>query len=159
MANARSRFDTISEYMMRAHEVVRAPLFGRPAALYKGEPFMVFHNDGMGFRLRGRARLRAMALPGVKFWDPLGRDLPNMDWITVPIAHFLRWDGFAIDALHQLKQGPSGPVPAKVEGPPPAPPAANRWAENIKALLAKIETLSLAPQAARAEKPRSRFDF
>lgn len=159
MANARTRFDTIMEYMIRAHEVTGAPLFGRPSAMYRGEPFMVFHNDGMGFRLRGRSRLQALALAGTKFWDPLGRSTPNMEWVTVPVAHFLRWDRFAVDALHQVKAGPPGPVAAKVEGPPPKPPAANRWADNIKTLLAKIETISLTPQPARAEKPRSRFDF
>lgn len=159
MANARNRFDTIMDYMVRAHEVVGAPLFGRPAGLFHGEAFMVFHNDGMAFRLRGRARLQALALAGTKFWDPMGRDVPNMEWVSIPVAHFLRWDRFAIDALHHVKAGPPRPVAAKVEGPPPKPPAATRWADNIKSLLAKIETLTLAAQPVQAEKPRSRFDF
>ncbi len=159
MANARTRFDNIMDYMIRANEVVGAPLFGRPAGLYRGEAFVVFHGDGLGVRLRGRARLQALALAGTKFWDPMGRDVPNMDWVSIPVAHFLRWDRFAIDALHQAKAGPPRPVAAKVEGPPPKPPAATRWADNIKSLLAKIESLSLTPQAAQAEKPRSRLDF
>ena len=158
MANARTRYDTILDYMVRRHDAVAGQLYGKPAALLHGEAFMVYHFDGLAFRLQGRARLKATTLPGAKYWDPKGGDVPSMAWVSIPTAHFLRWDGFAIDALHQLKDGVGRrPVAAPVVGPPPAPPASTRWAENIQALLAKIQTLQLAPQEARPEKPKSRF--
>ena len=159
MANARTRFDTILDYMVRRHDATAGQLYGKPAALLHGEAFMAYHFDGMAFRLQGRARLKATTLPGNKYWDPKGGDIPSMNWISIPTAHFLRWDGFAIDALHQLKDGVGKrPVAVPLAGPPPAPPASSRWAENIQALLAKIQALQLAPQEARPERPRSRFE-
>ena len=158
MANARTRYDTILDYMVRRHEAVGGQLYGKPAAFLHGEAFMVYHFDGMAFRLQGRALLKSSTLAGAKYWDPKGGDSPSMNWVSVPTAHFLRWDGFAIDAMHQLKDGVGKrPVAAPVVGPPPAPPASLRWAENIQNLLAKIQTLQLAPQEARPEKPKSRF--
>lgn len=159
MANARTRFDNILDYMVRRHEAVNGLLYGKQAALLHGEAFMAYHFDGVAFRLQGRARLKATTLPGAKYWDPKGADVPSMSWISVPTVHFLRWDGFAIDALHQLKDGVGKrPVAAPVVGPPQAPPASTRWAENIQGLLAKIQALSLAPQAPRPERTRSRFE-
>ncbi len=144
MANARTRFDTILDYMVRRHDASAGQLYGKPAALLHGEAFMAYHFDG--------------TLPGNKYWDPKGGDIPSMNWISIPTAHFLRWDGFAIDALHQLKDGVGKrPVAVPLAGPPPAPPASTRWSENIQALLAKIQALQLAPQEARPERPRSRF--
>ena len=158
MANARTRYDTILDYMVRRHEAVAGQLYGKPAALLHGEAFMAYHFDGMAFRLQGRARLKASTLAGAKYWDPRSGDLPSMNWISVPTAHFLRWDGFAIDAMHQIKDGVGKrPVAAPVVGPPPAPPASLRWAENIQNLLAKIQSLQLAPQEARKDKPPSQF--
>jgi len=149
MANARDKFDFISGYLQRAHDVVQAPLFGKPALMLNGEPFVVFHFEGTAFRLRGRQRLQAMALAGAKFWSPINPDAPNMEWVSVPVAHFNRWDRLAIDALHQ-RQNQTGtrPVAEPAKGPPPPPPASLRWADNIKALLTKIQNLALVPEDA-----------
>ena len=60
--------------------------------------------------------------------------------------------------MHQLKDGTGKrPMAAPVVGPPQAPPASMRWAENIQNLLAKIQALQLAPQEARPEKKLGRF--
>ena len=159
MANARTRFDTILDYMVRRHDASAGWLYGKPAGLLNGQAFMAFHSEGMAFQLRGRVRLQASTLAGAKFWDPKGADIPSMNWITIPNAHFLRWDRYAVDAMHQLKEGVgTRPVAAPVLGPPQAPPASTRWAENIQGLLAKIQALSLSPQAPRPERARSRFE-
>ncbi len=153
MANARSKFDFIAGYLIRAHDVVQAPLFGKPALMLNGEPFVVFHFDGMAFRLRGRQRLQASALAGAKYWSPINPDVPNMDWVSVPVAHFTRWDRLAIESLHQRQnQLGSRPEAEPVKGPPPAPPASLRWSDNIKALLQKIQNLTLVPQEAPAKR-------
>jgi hypothetical protein len=149
MANARTKFDFIADYMVRTHDVVQVPLFGKPALMLDGEPFLVFHFDGAAFRLGGRQRLQASALSGAKYWSPLNPAAPNMDWVSLPVAHAQRWDRFAIDALHQRKnQFGDRPQAEAVKGPPPAPPASLRWADNIKSLLAKIQNLTLVPQEA-----------
>ncbi len=149
MANARNKFDFIADYMVRTHDAVQAPLFGKPALMLHGEPFLVFHFDGAAFRLSGRQRLQASAMVGAKYWSPMNPDVPNMDWVSLPVAHFNRWDRFAVDALHQRqnKVG-SRPQAEPVQGPPPKPPAALRWADNIKALLAKIQNLTLVGEVA-----------
>lgn len=156
MANARTKFDFIVGYMVRTHDAVQAPLFGKPALMLNSEPFLVFHFDGMAFRLSGRQRLQASALAGSRYWSPYNPDVPNMDWVSVPLVHFNRWDRLAIEALHQRQQRlGAGPRAEPVKGPPQAPPASTRWADNIKALLAKIQNLSLVP----VEPPPKRNPF
>ncbi|MFO1495236.1 MAG: hypothetical protein U1F26_11325 [Lysobacterales bacterium] len=105
MANARTRYDTICEYLVRTHEATLGQLYGKPCALIRGHAFIVYCFEGVAFRLRGRVRLQASALPGARYWDPLGRDIPSMDWILVPEAHFLRWDRFALESARVSKEG------------------------------------------------------
>jgi len=105
MANARTRYDTICDYLARTHEASTGQLYGKPCALIRGHAMIVFCFDGVAFRLRGRVRLQASALEGARYWDPLGRDLMNMDWIFVPEAHFLRWDRFALESARFAKEG------------------------------------------------------
>ncbi len=126
MANARTRFDTICEYLGRMHEASVGQLYGKPCVLIKGHAFLVFCFDGMAFRLRGRVRLQATTLEGARYWDPLGRDIPSMDWVLIPEQHFLRWDRFALDAARFAKEGfsvrdlPRGTVPVEAPATNPA---------------------------------------
>lgn len=111
MANARTRFDTICEYLARNHDnVVVGRVYGFPCALQHGYPFVAMVNeDMMGFRLHGRVRLQALALMGAKFWDPLNRtDEHGMDWVKVPGEHMIRWDRLGLEALRCSKEGPAG---------------------------------------------------
>lgn len=105
MANARTRFDTICEYLMRTREVRRGQLFGKPCLDFAGVPIIAFAWDGMAFRLKGRHRLQALGTPGAKFWDPMERAQPEFDWVLVPEAQFLRWDRFALDAIKLAEKG------------------------------------------------------
>lgn len=124
MANARTRYDTICEYLARAHDASTGQLYGKPCALIRGHAFMVFCFDGMAFRLRGRLRLQASALPGSRYWDPLGRDVPSMEWVCIPEAHFLRWDRFALESAKLAKEGFSA-RDALIKPTTPAEPAAD----------------------------------
>lgn len=103
MANARSRFDTICEYLNRAHETATGTVYGKPCVMHHGRAFIAFHLDGMGFKVRGRIRLQALALTGAKFWDPLLPDRPDPDWVWIPSAFFLSWDRLAVEAFRQSK--------------------------------------------------------
>jgi hypothetical protein len=105
MANARTRFDTICDYLRRTHDASIGYLYGKPCAMIKGHAFIVYCYDGVAFRLRGRVRLQASALPGTRYWDPLGRDVPSMEWIFVPEVHFLRWDRLALESARIGKEG------------------------------------------------------
>lgn len=111
MANARTRFDTICEYLARNHDsVVIGRVYGHPCAMQHGYAFVAMVNeDMMGFRLHGRVRLQALALMGAKFWDPLNRtDEHGMDWVKVPSEHMVRWDRLGLEALRCSKEGPAG---------------------------------------------------
>lgn len=140
MANARTRYDTICEYLVRTHDASLGQLYGKPCALIKGHAFIVYCFDGVAFRLRGRVRLQASALPGARYWDPLGRDIPSMDWILIPEVHFLRWDRFGLDAARFSKEGfsvrdlPRGSVTVE-------PPTANPAERSIRKL---VPSFSLA---------------
>lgn len=120
MANARTRYDTISEYLVRAHECALGQLYGKPCVMKAGHAFCAYAFLGMAFRLKGRVRLQAMALPGAKFWDPLGRSDPQMDWVLVPVEHFLRWDRFAIEAVRLAEEGKLASLGPKPERAPDA---------------------------------------
>ena len=64
--------------------------------------------------------------------------------MLVPVTHFLRWDRLAIEALRYAQEGQvATPKAAPLQGPPEAPPAAQRWRDNVKALLEKAANLRL----------------
>jgi hypothetical protein len=155
MANARTRYDTICEYLVRTHETSLGQLFGKPCAMIKGHAFMVFCFDGMAFRLKGRVRLQASALAGSRYWDPMGRDVPNMDWIYVPEAHFLRWDRFALDAARFCKEGfsvrdlPRGSVTVEA---PTTPDPADRSIRKLVPAFSFSKLWSLVPMLGRSDR-------
>lgn len=157
MANARTRFDTIREYMARSHDATNGQLYGKPCSMFRGRAFIAFHLDGMAFKMRGRMRLQALAMPDAHFWDPLLPDRPDPDWVWVPPAHVLRWDRLAVEAYRQQRdQGDlavarplraadpaarSAPDPASI-GSTPMPAASGQltarplpsWAERLRQL-------------------------
>ncbi len=155
MANARTRYDTICDYMVRSHGATSGNLYGKPCALLRGHAFLYFHQGWAAFKLRGRIRLQALALAGAKFWDPLGREGPSMEWVIVPDAHFLRWDRFAVEAVKLMEKEAGGrrPEAGPAQGPPPLPPASARWLDGIKTLWARAASLSLVRQEPLPEKP------
>ena len=144
MANARTRYDTISSFMQRQYEAKATVLYNKPAVEIANTPFLFYMLPGMAFRLRGRARDSARALAGAVLWTPFGEPPGNSPWVLVPVVHFLRWDGFAIEAMRFATEGNvRRPVAVANQGPPPEPPAALRWRDNIKALLEKASNLRL----------------
>jgi len=107
-------------------------------------PFLFYMLPGMAFRLRGRARDSALILAGATLWTPYGEPPGNSPWVLVPVVHFLRWDRLAIEAMRYATEGNvRAPVAVPNQGPPPEPPAALRWRDNIKALLEKASNLRL----------------
>ena len=144
MANARSRFDNISEFMQRSHDASASMLYKQPAVQVDGTPFLFYMMPGMAFRLRGRAREQAMARPCARLGAPGGEAPQNSPWVLVPVSQFLRWDRLAIEALRYAQDhSPPGPVAVASQGPAAPPPAANRWVDNIKGLLEKAAALRL----------------
>ena len=153
MANARTRFDTICEYLARTHDAALGQLYGKPCAMLKGHAFVVYCFDGVAFRLSGRVRLQASALPGARYWDPLGRDVPNMDWIHVPEVHFMRWDRFALESARLGKDGfkgsllkSSAPAEAPIEDP------SQRSVRKLVPSFSFSKLWSLVPLIGRAER-------
>ncbi|MEO8671731.1 MAG: hypothetical protein ABI411_10490 [Tahibacter sp.] len=144
MANARTRYDTIAEFMQREHDASSSMLYAKPAMQIGGTPFLFYMMPGMAFRLRGRARDQALALPGSSLWAPLGQPQQNSPWVLVPVAHFLRWDRLSIEALRFAQEGETArPRAQPSQGPPPEPPAATRWRDSIKTLLERASNFRL----------------
>ena len=56
MANARTRYDTIAEFMTREHDATSTTQYGKPAVQINGTAFLFYMLPGMAFRLQGRAR-------------------------------------------------------------------------------------------------------
>jgi hypothetical protein len=144
MANARTRYDTISEFLQREHEAAAASLYGKPAVQLGVTPFLFYAGTGMAFRLQGRAREQALTLPGAAAWAPIGQVPEKGPWVFVPAAHFLRWDRLAIEALRYAQEGEvRRPQAVPSQGPPPEPPASQRWRDNIKSLMEKAAAFRL----------------
>ncbi|MCQ4166591.1 hypothetical protein [Tahibacter harae] len=145
MANARTRYDTIAEFMTRQHDATSTTQYGKPAVQINGTPFLFYMLPGMAFRLQGRAREQALALPGASAWAPLGQPTERSPWVLVPVASFLRWDRLAIEALRYAQEGnlASTPKAEPTQGPPEPPPAGQRWRDNIKSLWEKAASFRL----------------
>lgn len=156
MANARTRFDTIAEYLARQHEGKRDVVNGRPAVLVKQRPAVVYVNEQVAFRLHGRVLLQALTLKGSKPWHPFDQEPIPVEWALVPTDHFLRWDRLAIEALRCTRDGrriadlnPAVDPPRRE--PPPAPQTtpkglSERFAELMKAGKLKVFSFGLAPR-------------
>lgn len=153
MANARTRYDTICDYLVRTHEASVGYLYGKPCALIKGHAFIVYCFEGVAFRLRGRVRLQATALPGARYWDPLGRNMPSMEWILVPESHFLRWDRLALESARLGKDGFGGRD--AVRGTPMAEPElvdpAERSVRKVASSFSFSKLWALVPIFGRSE--------
>jgi hypothetical protein len=143
MANARSRYDTISGYLQRAQEAEANLLYGKPCLLWNGRAFAAYQPDALALRLHGRYLTQAQALPGTKTWDPRHADGNAPGWILIPASQVLRWDRLALDALRCAREASERrvsyvpvPLPASaVVEPPPSNPAgmAQRFSAAIAA--------------------------
>lgn len=144
MANARTRYDTIAEFMTRQHDATATTQYGKPAVQINGTAFLFYMLPGMAFRLQGRAREQALTLPGATAWAPLGQPNERSPWVLVPVASFLRWDRLAIEALRFAQEGQViTPKAQPLQGPPEPPPAGQRWRDNIKSLWERAASFKL----------------
>jgi hypothetical protein len=153
MANARTRYDTICDYLVRTHEATVGYLYGKPCAMIRGHAFIVYCFDGVAFRMRGRVRLQASALSGARYWDPLGRDLPSLEWIFVPEAHFLRWDRFALESARLGKEGFGRDAVRGIATPEPAAlDPAERSVRKLTPTFSLSKLWSLVPVFGKSER-------
>jgi hypothetical protein len=144
MANARTRYDTIAEFMTRQHDATSTTQYGKPAVQINGTAFLFYMLPGMAFRLQGRAREQALSLPGATAWAPLGQPTERSPWVLVPVASFLRWDRLSIEALRFAQEDRvATPKAEPLQGPPEPPPAGQRWRDNIKSLWEKASSFRL----------------
>jgi hypothetical protein len=144
MANVRSRFDSISAYLSKAHEARTSEVRGRRCIGIAGATFMAVHGSGLGFRLHGRAFRQAMALPGVRPWHPIDPARTAPGWVLVPSQHAWRWDRLAIDALRSARVAAaerfSREAAAGIPAPSfaaPAPSTGASLAARVKAAIAR----------------------
>lgn len=144
MANARTVFDAIAELLQREHEASLVSLYGKPALQLGETPFLFFLQDAAAFRLVGRAHAQALALTGAAAWAPLGEVTDDSPWVRVPALHFLRWEALALSAaLGAATPQLLGPSAVPSQGPPPEPPAAQRFREHAADILERAGKLRL----------------
>ena len=99
-------------------------------------------------------RDQALALKDARLWAPTGEPPQTSPWVLVPVVHFLRWDRLAVEALRFAQDVElARPKARPSEGAPKPPPAADRWFNNIQALMEKAKALRLAPQAPVKREP------
>jgi len=123
MANARTRYETLADYLVRNREARDGSLYGKPCLTFEGEPFLTWHRDAVAFRLSGRALNNALSLKGSTPFDPLTPDKPppgRPGWVRVPPENFMSWDRLAMDAMRCARLAQSQHV--SWEPPPPPPP-------------------------------------
>lgn len=120
MANARSSFDALRETLAREHGATIALLYGKPAVLIGELAFVCFHHNAAAFRLHGRAREHALALPGAKRFDPLKPEAEGGDWVMLGAAHAYKWEKLALEALKCAKEREISGKKADAD-PPPLP--------------------------------------
>jgi hypothetical protein len=147
MANPRSKFEMIAEYLCRSHDgVSRAEIYRRPGLKHRTEPFCLYFNDGLAFRLHGRSLVSALALPDVRPFDPLNPDKPPPGWpgwVWAPPSQMLRWDRLCTEALRCLRTADEGArvswnlpePPAIPEEPVPPPSLPESLADRVKKFL------------------------
>lgn len=91
---ARERFDEVIDHLMVERDVVRAPLFGLPAAkVVGGKAFVGMFGDGIVAKLGGDDHAAALALDGAGLFDPMG-GRPMREWVVIPFAHADTWDAY-----------------------------------------------------------------
>ena len=141
MANAREKFEMVADYFERTQpEVKRAAIYRKPGMTFDGEPFSVFHRDGLAVRIHGRALTQAMTYTGARPFDPLTPDKPPPGipgWVWLPPSQMLRWDRLVTDALRCQREARAGrvswnvPLPTTpAEAPPPS--TANSLQDRVK---------------------------
>jgi hypothetical protein len=125
MANARTRFDALADYLQQHHEAQQGQCFGKRCLMFEGEPFIVRHRDSVAFRLSGNALTQALAMNGASAFDPARPDeaaAGKPGWVLVPTAHFLVWDRLATEALRCVRLAQVQNVSWQVAPAPPKAP-------------------------------------
>jgi hypothetical protein len=142
MANIRTRFDSISAYLRKAHDARAISVRGRPCLGIDGATFIALHRDGLGFRLHGRVLKQVLGLPGVRPWHPIDPTRVAPGWVLIPSIHAWRWDRLAIEAWRGARdvasQRASTAVESEIrasEDPPPA--SASSLAQRVAAAIAR----------------------
>ncbi len=92
---ARGRFDALVDDLLDTRDIVRAPMFGMPAAkVVGGKVFMSLFGDDLVVKLGPDERARARELQGAAAFDPMG-GRPMKEWVLLPAALHERWGEFA----------------------------------------------------------------
>jgi len=147
MANARSTFDMIGDYLQRAHEVDVGLLYGKPSLSLQGRPFAAYQPDAMAFHLHGRVLAQALALPGARPWAPRVAEGSAPGWVLLPAEHALRWNRYALEALRCEREASERRVSyALPEAPPPAAP--EPAASSVQSLTERVKAANAGGFAA-----------
>ena len=127
MANARTRYDALADYLVRNRDAKAGTLFGKPCLMFAEEPFLMLFREAVAFRLHGRGLNSALALRGSQPFDPLNPDKPppgRPGWVLVHTSQWVAWDRLAMDSMRCVRIARDQNVSWKPPPPAPEPPAA-----------------------------------
>lgn len=101
-------FTEIAEKLCSSRNVFHDEMYGKPCLTVNNNPFVLFFDDHLVFKLSDEYRSMALDLPGSKLWDPSGKDRPMQEWIQVSAnyisaCHFLAWAAKEMAEMHHLK--------------------------------------------------------
>lgn len=82
--------------------VSRGKMFGMPCLKLDRTVVAGMYGDAMTFKLPPETREKALALPGVEPFDPMG-GRPMKEWVVIPLAQSAVWADYAAEALEYVR--------------------------------------------------------
>jgi hypothetical protein len=104
--NPKAQYDEIADELVAENpEVQLGQMMGMPCIKAGGKMIIGIWNEEMVFKLPDEAvREQALALEGVRLFDPSEKGRAFKEWVQVPAAHMGEWLGLADEAL-RLRAG------------------------------------------------------
>ncbi|MFN0071537.1 MAG: hypothetical protein ACKVVP_08635 [Chloroflexota bacterium] len=99
-------FESVRDELTDIPGVVAGKMFGMPVLKINGKAFAGANGAAMVFKLDAVALARALAIPEVGHFDPMG-GRPMREWVEVPAAqaeHWLALSRAALDYVRQLSK-------------------------------------------------------
>ncbi len=104
----KERMESLEFFDMIGHSIegaVKTKMFGTICYKIGRKPFILFEEGDIVCKLFDEVKERALEIPEVGFFNPMGGDKPMSNWIQLPYSAKDYWEEYAIYALDFVKQG------------------------------------------------------
>lgn len=106
MFDGKKAYGQLRDMLVITEQVTPRQMFGSPNMMANGYAFAALHEDDLLVKLKPDKLAEAMALEGVKPFDPMDTGKPMTGWITIPPQHVEQWEKFARAALEYIREMP-----------------------------------------------------